>query len=112
MEIQQILKTPYLRVRTPQTVNGTDLKIDEESEKIVYKETHLPLTAKKFLEKENETLPTMLRHKLEVVENGGPGPTIPENKKIPNPDIQGDGEFQTIGAVEEKKVAEKPVKVK
>jgi hypothetical protein len=58
----------YLRVLTPQTVDGINLKYDERTERVIRKETFLPLTAKKHLEAENETLPIQLRHTIEVVD--------------------------------------------
>lgn len=58
----------YLRVLTPQTVDGINLMY--ENDKPVYSEQHLPLTARKFLEKENEKLPNQLKHKIELVETG------------------------------------------
>lgn len=66
----------YLRVRTPQTIDGVNLKYSDDGSRVLYKETHLPMTAKKHLEAENANLPQQLRHKLEVVEGkvkGKPG---------------------------------------
>lgn len=56
---------PYLRVLTPETIDGINLRM--VNERIVYKESHLPLSAKKHLERKNNKLPTHLRHKIEVV---------------------------------------------
>lgn len=76
-------KKGYLRVTTPQTIDGTTLRYDEENgERVVKKETHLPLTAKKYMDAENENLPNHLKHKIEVVpgeeddapKRGKPGP--------------------------------------
>lgn len=70
----------YLRVTTPQTSDGTTLRYTED-QRLITKETHLPLTAKKFIEAENADLPQHLRHKIDVVSNevepkpkGKPGP--------------------------------------
>lgn len=70
----------YLRILTPQTSNGVNIIYDEKG-KIVYKETHLPLTAEKAIRRKNKNLPAHLQHTIEFVE--------PEAKK---------------------KIAEKPVK--
>lgn len=59
----------YLKVMTPQTTNGTDLKIDDETDKIVYKESHLPLSALKSLEAQNEQLPKSLRKKITIIDS-------------------------------------------
>lgn len=55
----------YLRIRTPVTIDGKNIKYDLEG-KVIYKETHLPLTARKSMEMENLKLPTHLRHKIEL----------------------------------------------
>lgn len=57
----------YLRVLTPQTIDGVNLAYDEDK-KPIFKETHLPLTAKKYLEIENENRPQQIKHTLEVVD--------------------------------------------
>lgn len=81
---------PYLRVLTPQTTDGTNLRYDESNERVIKKETHLPLTARKFLEAENENLPVQLRHIITEVDGseppavkqrGKPGPKPKENDK-------------------------------
>lgn len=60
-----IFEGPYLRVLTPQTIDGSNVLI--QNDKVVYKETHLPLTAKKQFERKNLKLPKHLQHKLEVI---------------------------------------------
>jgi hypothetical protein len=73
----------YLRVRTPQTTDGVNLRYTAD-ERIDYKESHLPLTAKKHLEAENENLPNQLKHKIEVVDPAtGEGETSDAPKKRP-----------------------------
>lgn len=94
----------YLRVLTPQTVDGVNLKYDEKTERVVRKETFLPLTAKKHLDAENENLPLQLRHTIEIVDGetkkeikgstqatvkGKPGPK-PKEKDGPRPPEGGD----------------------
>lgn len=59
----------YLRVSSPVTTNGTNPKIGEDG-RVEYKETLLPLTARKALESQNKKLPEHLRKKIEVVESG------------------------------------------
>jgi hypothetical protein len=58
----------YLRVMTPQTIDGTNLKYDAKN-RVVEREDHLPLTARKHLERENDQLPAQLRHRIEEVSN-------------------------------------------
>lgn len=62
----------YLRVLTPQTIDGVNLKYAEGGERVLFKETHLPLTARKHLEAENANLPQQLKHKIEVVVSAEP----------------------------------------
>lgn len=76
---------PYLRVLTPQTTDGTNLRYDESNERAIKKETHLPLTARKFLEAENEQLPDQLKHKIEVVDGEEPAPIKQRGKPGPKP---------------------------
>jgi hypothetical protein len=38
---------PYLRVLTPETIDGINVKM--MNDRVVFKESHLPLTAKKHL---------------------------------------------------------------
>lgn len=66
-------KGAYLRVETPRTIDGTvPLMIDGVQQ---YKESHLPLSARKALERRNEKIAPFLRHKIEVV--GGEAPATP-----------------------------------
>lgn len=65
----------HLRVSTPVTLDGQNLAIDERGQ-VVYKETLLPLTARKDIEKQNEKLPPTLRKKIEVI-----GATRQQEKK-------------------------------
>lgn len=57
----------YLRVLTPQTIDGINLAYDA-NQRPIFKETHLPLTARKHLERKNEKLPAQLKKKIEVVD--------------------------------------------
>lgn len=66
----------YIRVTTPQTSDGTTLRYTDD-QRLITKETHLPLTAKKFIDAENDTLPQHLRHKVEVVTNESPKSKAP-----------------------------------
>jgi hypothetical protein len=56
---------PYLRVLTPETIDGINVKM--MNDRVVFKESHLPLTAKKHLERKNLKLPKHLQKKIEVV---------------------------------------------
>lgn len=76
----------YLRVTTPQTTNGSEIKYTDDGRKVT-KETHLPLTARKHLELENEGLPPHLRHTLEEVSDEAPAKV----KGKPGPKPKGDG---------------------
>lgn len=57
----------YLRVLTPQTIDGINLAYDA-NHRPIFKETHLPLTARKHLERKNEKLPAQLKKRIEVVD--------------------------------------------
>lgn len=57
----------YLRVLTPQTIDGINLAYDA-NQRPIFKETHLPLTARKHLERKNEKLPAQLKKKIELVD--------------------------------------------
>src|SRR5688572_27401411 len=62
-------KGKFLRVLTPRTTNGINLKmVDRE---IQYKEQHLPITALKPMQAQNARLPEHLRHILEIVGDDG-----------------------------------------
>jgi len=58
-------KGPYLRVLTPRTTDGMNIKYDENLQ-VVYKESHFELSARASLEKENLTRPNQLRHIIET----------------------------------------------
>lgn len=60
-------KGDYLRVISPVTEDGNRPKIDSITNTPVYKETALPLTAKKALDNQNRRLPAHLRKKIEHV---------------------------------------------
>lgn len=60
-------KGEYLRVLTPLTTDGVSPLT--ENDKIVFREDHLPMTAKKNLEAKNINLPNHLKKKIEVVSN-------------------------------------------
>jgi len=89
-----ILPPPYLRVLTPITIDGSTPKLSEISKTQMYKETHLPVTAKKHLERENKFRANHLQHILEVVTENSV-PEIPA-EKIVVPDTDIDPEFKTI----------------
>lgn len=84
-----MLKGSYLRVLSPRTTNGTNILV--ENGQVVYKEAHLPLSAKKALEKQNEKLPSSLKKVIEVVHDGieptggSFGPDQPMTRKKPGP---------------------------
>ena len=67
----QFFTQGYLRVTSPLTIDGTRPKYDEQG-RMMYKETELPLTAKKHLDRQNINLPNHLKKKIEVV-----GPDMP-----------------------------------
>jgi hypothetical protein len=70
----------YLRVLTPRTTNGNNLLID--GDKVVYKEDHLPITAKKYLEIYNASLPHHLKKRIEVVQGN-----VSETKEVKNEEL-------------------------
>jgi len=61
----------YLRVLSPRTTNGLSPEIGQDG-KIVFREDHLPLSAKRYLESQNKKLPDILKKTIEVV--GGESP--------------------------------------
>lgn len=61
------LSDGYLRVLSPETVNGVIPKQDPRTGQPVYREDHLPLSAQKQLEKKNLKLAPYLRKIIEVV---------------------------------------------
>lgn len=61
-----LFKGDYLRVLSPVTSDGMVPVMDHDG-KVKYREDHLPVTAKKMLEKKNLKLPQHLRKKIELV---------------------------------------------
>lgn len=75
------LKGDHLRVVSPQTIDGTTLKYGDDG-KVMYKETFLPITAKKSLVLQNTRLPAHLKKIIELVSANGPITVAPaEDKK-------------------------------
>lgn len=81
-------KNSYLRVVTPVTEDGNRPRIVGGQQ--VYKETALPLSAKKHLIEQNKSLPVHLRKTIEEVHNNDVQPVVtnataikaaPERKK-------------------------------
>lgn len=104
-----ILGSRYLRVKTPQTTDGQTLKI--ENERVVYKITELPMSAKKHLEIENTTLPNHLKHILEEVDENK-APKIPENKLVipDSEDMEAEDDLSEIA--DDPEISTAPVKRK
>lgn len=67
-------KSSYLRVVTPVTEDGNRPKLYNGQQ--VYKETALPLSAKKHLEEQNRKLPSHLKKIIEVVSNDDLQPAV------------------------------------
>jgi len=64
----------YLRVLTPETIDGVTIKM--VNDRMSFKESHMPLSALKDLQRENDRLPTHLKHRIErVTTNFGPAST-------------------------------------
>lgn len=76
-----VFKGNYLRVSTPVTIDGVTPQTDS-NDRIVYKETFLPLTAEDALRKQNEKLPPILKKKIEVVKNDEHGTPISIAKAV------------------------------
>lgn len=57
---------PYLRILTPRTNDGINPTYDSNKQP-TYKESHLPMSALKAMEKENMNLPAHLKHVIEKV---------------------------------------------
>lgn len=55
----------YLRVLTPRTSNGVNLIVVDGQ--VQYKETSLPMSAKRYIEEQNRKLPDHLKKIIEVV---------------------------------------------
>lgn len=58
----------YLKVLTPVTIDGRTPKTDENDTK-VFKESHSPLTARKYLDKYNDSLPKELKLRITEVDS-------------------------------------------
>lgn len=65
----QFFTEGYLRVTSPVTIDGSRPRYDERGQ-MMYKETELPLSAKKHLVRQNNILPEHLKKKIEVVKPG------------------------------------------
>lgn len=60
-----MFKGDYLRVLTPETIDGVVPKT--VNGRVVYKESHLPVTARKFIEKKNLKRPDHLKHQITLI---------------------------------------------
>lgn len=82
-------KSDYLRVVSPVTEDGNRPKIDPDTGMPIYKETSLPVTARKQLETQNRRLPAHLRKRIELVSSDEPRPIAtkanPVIRKKPGP---------------------------
>lgn len=58
-------KGNYLRVLTPRTIDGVTPRMD--GDRLIFKEDHLPMSAKPFLEEQNKNLPEILKKRIEIV---------------------------------------------
>ncbi len=74
-------KGDYLRVSRAVTSNG-NMPIIDENGRVKYKETLLPLGIRKMLETKNQTLPEILKYKIEVVKTPLPEPKS-KSEKLP-----------------------------
>lgn len=96
----QFFTQGYLRVTSPMTIDGTHPKYDEQG-RIMYKETELPLTAKKHIDRQNSRLPDHLKKKIEVIGPDGPAAIQPEPQGTKAVDIPSGTfmkkRFSTIG---------------
>lgn len=77
--MSSFLQQQHIVVSTVLTTDGISPVVIDDV--IQYKETHLPLTAKKMLDKKNEKLPDSLKMKIKIVEGEAPG--TPQEKKGP-----------------------------
>jgi hypothetical protein len=57
---------PYLRILTPETINGVYPKMGRDGRQ-TFKETHLPVSARPAMERLNRKLPDALKKRIEVV---------------------------------------------
>lgn len=70
----QFQSGPYLRVKSPITKDGSNILIVDGQ--VQYKDTYLPMSAKKYMEAQNSLLPGNLKKIIQVVgmeEKRGPG---------------------------------------
>lgn len=75
-------KGEYLRIRTPRTVDGINLKYDNSGQ-IEYKESHVAVTARKSFELENASRPNQLKHIIEHVGGVNSKPVETKTPKTP-----------------------------
>lgn len=73
-------KGAYLRVLTPITNDGTNPLYDEDRQPR-YKESHLPLSARKHLERNNNRRPNQIKHIIEEVGEVKPAESPKPSKK-------------------------------
>lgn len=87
--ILMYFKGDYLRVVTPRTEDGSRPLIDPSTGRQMFKETALPVTARKQLEKQNQGLPNHLKKIIELVSSSEPRPIVtkenPVERKKPGP---------------------------
>lgn len=74
----------YLRVTSVQTKDGVNPRYDENG-RIMYKESWLPVSAKKYIERRNEQLPDSLKMKIELVSADSIG--APQNQPLKKPTV-------------------------
>lgn len=77
-------KSSYLRVVTPVTEDGNRPKLFNGQQ--VYKETALPLSAKKHLDEQNRKLPAHLKKIIEIVSSEETQPTVTNQAIASQPD--------------------------
>lgn len=80
----------FLRILKPVTKDGVNLKYDDDMQPI-YKESHAPVSSKKYFEAENVRLPSQLRMVIEhagVQEAGKVEVKKPTPKPSPKPKVQ------------------------
>jgi hypothetical protein len=75
-----LFKGDYLRVLSPRTQDGLNPIMDGDDRRL-WKETHLPLSARRELELQNKYLPDILKKKIEIVSSGGSDLPAKEGKK-------------------------------
>lgn len=75
-----LFKGNYLRVLTPVTVDGINLAYRDN--KPIFKETHLPVTALRHLERKNKRLPNQLKMQIQEIDNTVVQRPLPEDPDI------------------------------